>query len=264
MSYLLCAGVGIVAAVTVAYFVASPPSGPEAAAVSAQPTTRPGATKPAACDVLGKMIRDRLAPGRRMPEDLAGLVVEQKQAEARKGDLLSRPLVLAAEIRRAPVVRPTTRRALSRVRGAEEAPALASAAQVPRPGLPQMAAGSRYAVETPAPVSPLLRLPLVVRPRPEPVIAPLSNLLDELGRPALSVLPSFRTTAAGFVRLTIPDPLENENAIKVMNEPGEEDAPTMLRSRPTTPALPVVQPAPAPGPAPTSAPAKQAGPTTKP
>ena len=61
--------------------------------------------------------------------------------------------------------------------------------------------------------------------------------LGESRRSSLAVAPKLRQTAAPFVELTIPDPFEVVNAIRMRNQPPDTDPPASP-SAPPAPKLP--------------------------
>ncbi len=67
-------------------------------------------------------------------------------------------------------------------------------------------------------------------------------------RETLAQIPELRQKPAPFVRIPIPDPLENQRLIGLREQPADNDAPLSSTGTPPRPVLPVAPPPPPPVP----------------
>ena len=145
-------------------------------------------------------VRAWMAAPPRMTREMFANVVAQRPWRSRFVDVTKLPLLTPVEFRRKPLaLRPTTQRAVA-VRGLPETPPLATVLDPPRPEPIQLATGRGIAQATYPQPLPLLRLPLVLRPRPETLPPQGDPILTVQGTTQLPVLPSFRLRPAPAVQ----------------------------------------------------------------
>jgi hypothetical protein len=121
-----------------------------------------------------------------------------------------------------------------RVPLAADLPPVASAAGTPAP---QMPAGLLATAPSPAP-SALPPLPARILTSPDRPVPPEDPTARQSHSGATAASPLFRSQAAPFLRLVIPDPFETGNAIELRRVPPDSDPPFSCSSAPPRILLP--------------------------
>ena len=179
--------------ITLAATTPQPAAAP--AAQPAQPAPLPLVVAPAFADSpAAALLADRLNPPRRLDELLAPELAEHRDRAGKAYDASARPVVTPMTVRTVPSV-PKIKQPLPPLKIRTDAPPLAMVDPI-RPAPPTFRVLPRYAVQDVEPLLPPLRVPLVVRPRPEAVVVRDQGILNIQGNDQLHILPVMRNTPA--------------------------------------------------------------------
>jgi len=163
------------------------------------PPTRPAAPPQAVNDVIAALRESLAKPGNTTREVFYG-IAQQRPWKSPLVDVSRMPILTPAQVRTAPIARRASTRPAIAVSGQLELPPLAIVLDSPRPHAIRLVTGRGYACETFVQPLPLIRMPMVLRPRPEALPAQGEPILDVHGTINLPLLPSFRTAPAPAVR----------------------------------------------------------------
>ena len=210
-----------------------------AAGFAAAPATQPAASPapaPAGPDPLTLTILQRSAPAIQMKGAAPYFVSEPRQWTAEEKDRwpFTEPPTISAARKALP---PNFARTYAiRPGRTADLPAIAAAADPPRPEQPELRVGPRYAVETPKKPNPLLMMPMFVRARPEPVSTGI-YALDASGGTSLPPAPLFRTTPAPIVPPNVPESVIDGGGATAIGSSDTDDAPESLPILPPKPPM---------------------------
>ena len=215
---------------------AATPQTTPAPAPAAQPAPAPLPTviAPAIAEnPTAAAIADRLSPPKRLDELLIPELAERRDLPGKVYDASARPVMTPLIVRKT-MVPVKTKVPLPQLKSRTDGPALATADPV-LPGRPTFAVLPRYSVEDVEPLLPPLRVPLSIRPRPEPVASRDEPILNMQGNAQLHILPVMRNTPAASVRSM--DAMDAGYPQPIAPPPPDEDAPVPAQVMPPKPAL---------------------------
>jgi hypothetical protein len=197
------------------------PLGPEAASIQQAGDSDEGFRFPD--DQGGRMLARSLTPAGQAEESRNDATASPKRLPA-SGVLEEPGLLLPAASSQMPRLPPSRNRALRPHSLPESLPLFG--AQLDLPELSRFAVGDRISQRGPDANQPV-RLPVLALPVPDP-----STLEDPTGDYSASTAQSAalprRETAVPFTRVSLPDPFENRNAVRLRETPAEQSDPVMV------------------------------------
>ncbi len=191
-------------------------------------------------DLAGKHLEERLTPPRQVPAlpvPFTQTPLPWRWAKLDSAAERSR-LLPPTETPSGPRILPEERRSTAKRRPTLDVSLLTSETDPARPTVPFLPAGLLVSAPSPDPV---VAPPLAPIARLIPDVPTVSS--DPTGdgsrRAAMTILSVLRDQPAPFLRLTIPNPFENAQAVRVRTPIPDADEPAASSSRPPLPPFPV-------------------------
>lgn len=164
-----------------------------------QPSTPQAPAAPAITDATAAVRAWLAAPGK-ADRDAFSSLVEKRPWAMKSVDISARPIKTPLEVRRTPIAARPTSRPATTIAGLPEVPPFAMETNPQLPSPTVLPTGRGYAAETFTATTPLLRVPLILRPKPETLPPQGEPILNDKATATLPPLPPMRTTPAAAVR----------------------------------------------------------------